>query len=145
MRSTPLLLSLPDPFWPRVGAHYRFLSIGRIELNCVLTLDWITWNRTDFQLHTYAKLNCLKWNCFCMLNWNFWIRTVFDVETVLTFNWILWYRTVLTFDCKQKYTYKKTELLEIKLFICIIMDLALNNLQKLICHKTQTNKPYSCV
>ena len=28
---------------------------------------------------------------------------------------------------------------EIELIICIIMDLALNNLQKLICHKTQTN------
>ena len=29
---------------------------------------------------------------------------------------------------------------EIKLIICIKMDLALNNLQGLICHKTQTNK-----
>ena len=29
---------------------------------------------------------------------------------------------------------------EIKLFICIKMDLALNNLQKLISHKSQTNK-----
>ena len=29
---------------------------------------------------------------------------------------------------------------EIELFICIKMDLALNNLQRLICHKTQTNK-----
>ena len=27
------------------------------------------------------------------------------------------------------------ELLEIELFICIKMDLALNNLQRLICHK----------
>ena len=27
-----------------------------------------------------------------------------------------------------------------RLFICIKMDLALNNLQRLICHKTQTNK-----
>ena len=27
-----------------------------------------------------------------------------------------------------------------KLFICIKTDLALNNLQKLICHKTKTNK-----
>ena len=29
---------------------------------------------------------------------------------------------------------------EIELFICIKMDLALNNQQKLICDKTQTNK-----
>ena len=33
-----------------------------------------------------------------------------------------------------------TELFKIELFICIKMDLALNNLQRLICHKTQTNK-----
>ena len=32
------------------------------------------------------------------------------------------------------YTY---ELFEIELLICIKMDLALNNIQKLICHKTQ--------
>ena len=33
-------------------------------------------------------------------------------------------------------------LFEIELFICIKMDLALNDLQGLICHKTQTNKMY---
>ena len=32
------------------------------------------------------------------------------------------------------------ELFEIELFFCIKMDLALNNLQRVICHKTQTNK-----
>ena len=32
------------------------------------------------------------------------------------------------------------ELIEIKLFICIKMKLALNNLQRLIYHKKQTNK-----
>ena len=31
----------------------------------------------------------------------------------------------------------KTELFEIELIICIKMNLALNNLQRLICHKTQ--------
>ena len=30
-------------------------------------------------------------------------------------------------------------MVEIKLFICIKMDLALNNLQWLICHKTKSN------
>ena len=35
-----------------------------------------------------------------------------------------------------------TELFEIELLICIKMDLALNNLQRLICHKNQpTNQP----
>ena len=32
----------------------------------------------------------------------------------------------------------KTELLELELIICIKMDLALNNPQRLICHKAQT-------
>ena len=38
----------------------------------------------------------------------------------------------------------ETKLFEIELFICIKMDLALNNLQWLICHKTQHNQPYFC-
>ena len=33
------------------------------------------------------------------------------------------------------------ELFEIEVLICVKMDFALNNLQRLICHKTQTNKP----
>ena len=38
------------------------LSIGQIELNCVLILNSVVWNRTilTFNLCTYAKLNCLK-------------------------------------------------------------------------------------
>ena len=43
MRSTPLLPSLPAPFWPGVVAPDRVLSMGQVELNS-----------------TYAKLNCLK-------------------------------------------------------------------------------------
>ena len=35
-------------------------------------------------------------------------------------------------------TRAKTELFRIELIICIKIDLALNNLQMLICHKTQT-------
>ena len=34
----------------------------------------------------------------------------------------------------------KTELFEIELFICIKMDLTLNNLQWLICHKIKPNQ-----
>ena len=33
-----------------------------------------------------------------------------------------------------------TELFEIELFICIKINLALNDLQRLICHKIQINK-----
>ena len=35
-------------------------------------------------------------------------------------------------------THAKKELFEMELIICIKMDLALNKLQRLICHKTQT-------
>ena len=48
MRSNPSFPTLLGPLWPGVVAPDRVLSIGRIELNCVLTL----------------KLNILKWNCF---------------------------------------------------------------------------------
>ena len=67
------------------------------NINCVLMLNWIAWNRTvmTFKLRTYAKLNCLKWNCFCMLNW------------------IVWKRIVLTFNCLNKnYTYSKLNCLK---------------------------------
>ena len=74
MRSIPSLPSLPAPLWPCVVAPDRVLSMGQIEINCVFIVNWITWNRTvlTFKLHTYAKLNCLKWNFFSMLNWIVW-------------------------------------------------------------------------
>ena len=34
---------------------------------------------------------------------------------------------------------------EIELFICIKIDLSVNNLQKLICNKSQTSKQISCL
>ena len=57
MRST-----LQIKLWPEVVAPDRVLSMGKIELNYVLMLNWIAWNRTvlAFKLHTYTKLNCLK-------------------------------------------------------------------------------------
>ena len=47
------------------------------NLNCVLMLNWIVQNRTILtsKLHTYAKLNYLKYNCFdinsvyCPVSW----------------------------------------------------------------------------
>ena len=67
MLSPPSLPSLPTSLWHQVVAPDRVLSMDQIEVNCVLMLNWIAWSRTDlkFKLHTYAKLNCLKWNCFC--------------------------------------------------------------------------------
>ena len=71
MRSTLSLPSLPGSLWPEVVAPDRVPSIGQIELNSVLMLNWITWNRTvltfkpfEMELVLYAKLNCLKMNCF---------------------------------------------------------------------------------
>ena len=39
MRSTPSLPSLPGPLWLGVVAPDRVLSMGQIELNCVLMLN----------------------------------------------------------------------------------------------------------
>ena len=87
IRSTPSLPSLQGSLWPGVVAPDRVLSIGQIELKCVLMLSWIVWNRTvlTFKLRTYTKLNCFKWNCFCILNRIVWNRTVFDIETKLNY------------------------------------------------------------
>ena len=39
MQSTPLLPLLLGPLWPEVVAPDRVLSMGQIELNCVLMLN----------------------------------------------------------------------------------------------------------
>ena len=77
MHRTPTLPSLPGSLWPGVIAPDRVLSMGQIELNCILMLNWIVWN-----------------GIFCMLNWIVWNKNVFDIETVLKLNWIVWNRTV---------------------------------------------------
>ena len=43
---TSSLSLLPDPFWHSVVAPDSVLSMSQIELNCVLMLNWIVWNRT---------------------------------------------------------------------------------------------------
>ena len=48
MQSTPSLPSLPDLLRPEVIAPDRFLSCVQIEINCVLMLNWIVWNRTVY-------------------------------------------------------------------------------------------------
>ena len=60
MWSTPLLPSLPGRLWPRTVASDRVQSMGLIELDGVLMLNWIVWNRTvlTLKLCTYSKLNC---------------------------------------------------------------------------------------
>ena len=96
MQSTSSLPSVAVPLEPGMVAPDRALSMSQIELNCVLTLNWVAWNKTalTIKLRTYTKLNCLKWNCFCMPNEIVWNRTVLGTETVLKLNWIVWNRTV---------------------------------------------------
>ena len=48
MQSTPSLPSALGPLWPSVIAPDRVLSMGQIDLNCVLMLNWIVWNRTVY-------------------------------------------------------------------------------------------------
>ena len=52
MPGTPLLPSPPGLLWPRVVAPVRVLSMSQIELNSVLMLNTIVWNRT---LYTYKN------------------------------------------------------------------------------------------
>ena len=46
MQSTFSLLLLPGPLKPGVVAPDRVQSMGQTELNSVLMLNWVVWNRT---------------------------------------------------------------------------------------------------
>ena len=76
--------------------------------------NWLAQNRTVFDIETVFMLNWIVWIRTIWLNWIAWNRNIFNNETVLMLNWI----------------------------VCIKMDLALNNLQMLICHKTQPTHTY---
>ena len=92
MRSAPLLPLLLGPLWPEVVAPDRVLSINQMELNCVLMLNWIVWNRT------VLTFNCVWTKTILILNWIVWNRTVFwHWNCALMLNWIAWNGTILTF------------------------------------------------
>ena len=63
MRSTPSLPLLPGPLWPRMVPLDRVISMGQIELNCVLMLNWIVWNRT------VLTFTCVWTKTILILNW----------------------------------------------------------------------------
>ena len=98
----------------------------------------------EIQLFFTIKLY-LHLNCVLILNWIIWNWTVFDIETVLTLNWIVIYNCLNKLNCLKEKCFWQivysclTELFEIELIIYIKMDLALNNLQRSICHKTKPN------
>ena len=52
MQNTPLLPSLPGPLWLKVVSPDRVLSMGQIEINCVLMINWIVWNMIVFDIET---------------------------------------------------------------------------------------------
>ena len=106
IRSTSSLPMLPGSLYSRSGS-----AMGQIELNCVLMLNWIAWNRTVliFKLCTYAKnelfeiklLLTFKLCTYAKLNWfeieQFWHLTVYKQKTILILNIIDWYRTVCVY------------------------------------------------
>ena len=61
MWSIPLLLSLQGPLWPGAVASDRDLFMSQIELNCVLMLNWIVWNRTVYMFKMDSALNIQQW------------------------------------------------------------------------------------
>ena len=50
MQSTLSLPLIPGSFRPGVVAPDKALSLGQIELNCVLMQNWIVWNGTVFDI-----------------------------------------------------------------------------------------------
>ena len=87
MKSTPSLSSLSCPLWPRVVALDRVVSMGQIELNFLLMLNWIALNRIVLTFGWLTLLDriemilfffFLHWNCVITLNW---IVCVFHIET----------------------------------------------------------------
>ena len=49
----------PGPLWLGMAAPDRFLCMGQIEVNCVLMLNWIVWNRT---VYMYKNGFSVKYN-----------------------------------------------------------------------------------
>ena len=62
MQNNPSLLSLPGSLWLGVVEPESVLCMGQKEVNCILKLNWIAWNRNvlSIKLSMYAKLNYLK-------------------------------------------------------------------------------------
>ena len=79
MWSTRSFPSLPGPFWLGVVEPDKVLSISQIELNCVLMLNWIVWNRTVFGIETayLCKTEMLEIELFWHLTELFWHLTVY--------------------------------------------------------------------
>ena len=76
MQSTHLLPLLSSPLWPGVVASDRVLSIGQIELNCVLCKTEL------FEIELFWHLSCVL-----MLSWT--VLSFKCVNKWLMFDWIV--------------------------------------------------------
>ena len=74
----PSIAITPRSTLAQVVATDRVLSMARVELNCVLMLNLIAWNRTVFDIETVLTLNWIVWLRIVWLNWIAWNRNVFD-------------------------------------------------------------------
>ena len=79
MQGTTLLPSFPNPHWPGMVVPDRVLFMGQIELNGILMLNWITWNRTVFDIKTVLMLNWIVWIRTVWPNYMAWNRIFFDL------------------------------------------------------------------
>ena len=59
IRRSPSLPSIPRPLWRWLVAPDRVLSMGQIELNCELMLNWNVWNRTVYV--SILLYGCTTW------------------------------------------------------------------------------------
>ena len=61
MQSTPSLPFFQGPLSPGMVAPNKVLSMGQIEVKCVLVLNWIVWNRTVYMYEMDLALINLQW------------------------------------------------------------------------------------
>ena len=83
MRKTTFSPLLPGPLCAGVVEPDRALSMGQIELTCVLILNWIVWNRTVLPFNcdwtkTILIVNWIVWSVTVGLNWITWNKNVYD-------------------------------------------------------------------
>ena len=106
-RSISSMPSIPGPLWSRVVAPDRVICMGQIELNCMILLNSIAWNRTVWQLNwiflnrTVFMLNLIVWNRTDFVCWteSLEIELFLHVNCAQKLNWTFWHTTFLTFNC----------------------------------------------
>ena len=139
IRSTPSLPSLPSPLWPEVVSPDTVLSMGQIELNCVLMpRQWS--GRPGFNPMSSHTKDFKKWYLIppCL--------TLSNISYVSRVKWSIPGKGVAPSPAPRYCSYWKGSLMVALdygrqlYFICIKMELALNNPQWLICHETKPNQ-----